>query len=203
MHQISKKTFRAQRPANPGPEDRASLQLLQGTYYLKQTLKLNRVKDSYLDISAYKGAFVTISGGMELNSDWEQEGSVRSTTFEGEVLFCQGDIGTWFIGSCAEIWLDTWRLVPARTPNTEWGANHFVGDGPWHKITGLLEETPTCTRNSSQFSQNCPDSDRLGFVLTDEVDPNWEDLEQTEVLIYHSWVAEYARVANVTTVNGR
>ena len=112
-------------------------------------------------------------------------------------------MATWFIGSCAEIWLDTWRLVPARTPNTEWGANHFVGDGPWHKITGLLEETPTCTRNSSQFSQNCPDSDRLGFVLTDEVDPNWEDLEQTEVLIYHSWVAEYARVANVTTVNGR
>ena len=92
MHQISKKTFRAQRPANPGPEDRVSLQLLQGTYFLEQTLKLNRVKDSYLDISAYKGAFVTISGGRELNSDWEQEGSVRSTTFEGEVLSCQGDI---------------------------------------------------------------------------------------------------------------
>ena len=92
-HQIfSKKIFRTQRPANPGPEDRASLQLLQGTYFLEQTLKLNRVQDSYLDISAYNGAFVTISGGKELNSGWEQDGSVRSTTFEGEKLFCKGDI---------------------------------------------------------------------------------------------------------------
>ena len=87
LQQISKKSSRAQRPANPGPEDRASLQLLQGTYYLEKTLKLDRVKDSYLDISAYKGAFVTISGGRELNSGWEQEGSVRSTTFEGESFF--------------------------------------------------------------------------------------------------------------------
>ena len=85
---MSKKTLRAKRPANPGPEDKVSLQLLQGTYYLEQTLKLNRVKDSYLEISAYNGAFVTISGGKELNSGWEQEGSVRSTTFEGETLFC-------------------------------------------------------------------------------------------------------------------
>ena len=89
MNQISKKTFRTQRPANPGPEDRASLQLLQGTYYLEETLKLNRVKDSYLDISAYNGAFVTISGGRELNSGWELEGSVRSTTFQGEILYAK------------------------------------------------------------------------------------------------------------------
>ena len=91
-HQKSKKTPRVQRPENPGPEDRASLQLLGGTYFLEQTLKLNRLKDSYLDISAYNGAFVTISGGKELNSGWEKEGSVRSTTFEGETLgLCQAD----------------------------------------------------------------------------------------------------------------
>ena len=101
------------------------------------------------------------------------------------------------------MWLDSWRLVPARSPNTEWGANHFVGNGPWHKIKDLLEETPTCTRNSTLFQQSCPESNKLGFVLSDEVDPDWEDLEQTEVLIYHSWVAEYARIANVTTVDGR
>ena len=78
-----------------------------------------------------------------------------------------------------------------------------MGNGPWHKITGLLEETPTCTRNSTHFSQNCPDSDKLGFVLYNEVEEERDDLEQTKVLVYHSWVAEYARVANVTTVNGR
>ena len=93
---LAKTTFRAQRPANPGPEDRATLQLLQGTYFLEQTLKLNRVQDSYLDISAYNGAFVTISGGRELNSGWEQDGSVRSTNFEGETLFPKGDTG-WLI----------------------------------------------------------------------------------------------------------
>ena len=91
-HQKSKKTPRVLRPENPGPEDRASLQLLGGTYFLEQTLKLNRLKDSYLDISAYNGAFVTISGGKEINSGWEKEGSVRSTTFEGETLgLCQAD----------------------------------------------------------------------------------------------------------------
>ena len=77
-----------------------------------------------------------------------------------------------------------------------------MGNGPWHKITGLLEETPTCTRNSTHFSQNS-DSDKLGFVLSNEVEEEWDDLEQTKVLVYHSWVAEYARVADVTTVNGR
>ena len=59
-----------------------------GTYYLDQTVKLNQAKDSFLDISAYKGAFVTISGGRELKSGWEEEGSVRTTTFEGEAIFC-------------------------------------------------------------------------------------------------------------------
>ena len=64
-----------------------SLQLLGGTYYLDQTVKLNQAKDSFLDISAYNGAFVTISGGRELKSGWEEEGSVRTTTFEGEAIF--------------------------------------------------------------------------------------------------------------------
>ena len=64
-----------------------SLQLVGGTYYLDQTVKLNQAKDSFLDISAYNGAFVTISGGRELKSGWEEEGSVRTTTFEGEAIF--------------------------------------------------------------------------------------------------------------------
>ena len=63
---------------------------------------------------------------------------------------------------------------------------------------GLLVETETCKRNSTAYSQSCPDEDRDGFVFEDEFSPDWTFLEQTKVLIYHSGIAEFAFVGNVT-----
>ena len=69
--------------------------------------------------------------------------------------------------------------------------------------SGLLEETPSCSREATGYSQSCPDSDRDGFVLSGELEEDWQNLDQVEVIVYHSWIAEYARVANVTRVGGR
>ena len=34
---------------------------------------------------------------------------------------------------------------------------------------------------------------RNGFYLEDEMSPDWEDLDQTQILFYHSWINEYVR----------
>ena len=46
--------------------------------------------------------------------------------------------------------------------------------------------------------QDCPDEDRNGFVFEDEFSPDWTFLDQTRVLIYHSGIAEFAFVGNIT-----
>ena len=56
----------------------------------------------------------------------------------------------------------------------------------------------TCKRQSPYICQSCPDVDRNGFILQDEMAENWENLDQTQILIFHSFVAEYAKVANIT-----
>ena len=49
------------------------------------------------------------------------------------------------------------------------------------------------------FSQKeCPEIDYHGFILKDEISEDWDYLEQTQVLIFHAWIAEYVKVANVT-----
>ena len=47
-------------------------------------------------------------------------------------------------------------------------------------------------------NRNCPDENRDGFVFNNEFDAGWSDLDQTEVLVYHSWIAEYVKVANIS-----
>ena len=53
-------------------------------------------------------------------------------------------------------------------------------------------------RNSTRYSQSCPDEDRMGFVFSDEFSAEWPHLQQTRVLVFHSWIAEYANVGNIT-----
>ena len=106
-------------------------------------------------------------------------------------------------GSCSEVYLSSWRLLPARSPNTAWGPNLSVAKGPWHSVTGILEETVSCSRESTSYHQDCPAVDREGFVISGEMDEDWGDLEQTQVVVFHSWIAEYARVANVSQQGGR
>ena len=69
---------------------------------------------------------------------------------------------------------------------------------PYHFIKDLLVETETCTRDSNAYSQTCPDEDRMGFVFNNEFSSEWPYLEQTRVLVFHSWIAEYANIANIT-----
>ena len=80
---------------------------------------------------------------------------------------------------------------------------HF-GTGPYHKVAGYLVENDDCKVDTKKFSQlNCPEENKNGFYLNEEMLDNWDDLNQTQILVFHSWINEYVRVANVTNENGR
>ena len=150
-HAVSE--VRRVRGSQPTEEDKAHLRLLAGTYYLQDTLALANTRDAFLEISAYSTSdTVIISGGVpggDLN--WVESNGVRTASFPG---------------TCAEVFLDDMRLLPARSPNLpSWGVNMPTAQGPWHTITDLLETTADCQRLSNKFKQNCPDSNKEGFVI--------------------------------------
>ena len=65
-HAISE--IREQRPSNPGPENRATINILTGIHYLSETLELSK-RDSYLTIQAFNDEMpVTISGGRAMTA---------------------------------------------------------------------------------------------------------------------------------------
>ena len=43
----------------------------------------------------------------------------------------------------------------------------------------------------------------MGFVFNDEFSSDWPHLEQTRVIVFHSWIAEYANIGNITVENGQ
>ena len=59
-------------------------------------------------------------------------------------------------------------------------------------------ETATCIRGATAFSQDCPDDNKMGFVFNDEFSSGWSHLDQTRVLVFHSWIAEYATVGSIS-----
>ena len=38
----------------------------------------------------------------------------------------------------------------------------------------------------------------MGFVFNEEFSAEWPHLQQTRVLVFHSWIAEYANIGNIT-----
>ena len=107
-------------------------------------------------------------------------------------------------GKCGDVFLDGLRLVKARSPNVEeWTENMPIASGPYHTVTDLLETTDNCNMESNTFSQTCPHVNREGFVFSDEFNANWERLNETEVIIYHSWIAEIAKVAYLSHEDSR
>ena len=167
----------------PGPNNTASLVMRAGTYRLQERVRLDS-RDSYLTITS-RGEDVTLSGGLVLDLPWQQDGEILHGEFEGE---------------CGELYYGDYRMMKARSPNiAQPGVNKHYATGPFHTVAGFLVENEDCEVETDKFSQpDCPWENRNGFYLQDEMSPDWEDLDQTLVLVYHSWVSEYARVANVT-----
>ena len=57
---------------------------------------------------------------------------------------------------------------------------------------------------TNQFSQpGCPAENKNGFYLNDEMSPDWDDIGQTQILFFHSWINEYVRVQSVSSDGGR
>ena len=176
------------RPNPPTANNHVTLSILPGKYFLSSQLNLNK-KDSYMTIRALYSEDTIISGGFTLNGEWTEEGGgIKTTTFQG---------------SCGEAFVGSLRLFPARNPNlADIGYKMNIALPPYNTIKDLLMETDTCTRNSTAFSQDCPYEDRLGFVFENEFDTHWAHLDQTRILVFHSWIAEYATVGNITQDNG-
>ena len=177
------------RPNPPMPADYVTISMLPGKYFLPSQINLDK-RDSYMTIRALYDEETAISGGLVLNGDWTEDGGgVKTTTFQG---------------SCGEAFVGTFRLFPARKPNlADISYKMNIALPPYNTIKDLLVETDTCTRDSTAYSQNCPYEDRLGFVFENEFDSQWGHLDQTRVLVFHSWIAEYATVGNITEENGK
>ena len=65
-----------------------------------------------------------------------------------------------------------------------------------HFFQDLLIETENCQKPGKP-SQDCPEDNKDGFIFTDEFSADWNDLNQTQVLIFHAWVAEYAKIGRI------
>ena len=175
------------RPNPPSATDHVTISILPGKYFQTSQLDMDE-RDSYITIRALYEEETAISGGFVINGEWIEDGGIRSTTFQD---------------SCGEAFVGTFRLFPAKNPNlADIGYKMNIALSPYNTIKDLLVETDTCTRNSTAWHQNCPYEDRLGFVFENEFDSQWEHLDQTRVLIFHSWIAEYATVGNITQENG-
>ena len=85
--------------------------------------------------------------------------------------------------------------MKARSPNLgDYGINKHYGTGPYHKVAGFLVENEDCKMETNAFSQSsCPDENKNGFYINQEMSSDWQDLDQTQILFYHSWINEYAR----------
>ena len=173
----------------PSAENTATIHVSGDVHYLHQKLSLD-ARDKFLTIKNYQNEKVVISGGVPLDLEWQQNGDILTGQFQG---------------TCGEMYYGDYRMMKARSPNIgDYGVNKHYATGPYHKVAGFLVENDDCKMETNHFSQNCPEENKNGFYLNDEMSPDWEHLDQTQVLIYHSWIAEYARVANVTTeVDGR
>ena len=175
------------RKHSPSSSNHVTINMLPGTYFLDQQVKFAS-PDSYMTIKAYSGkGTVIISGGMELNGPWVNlEGNKKQTTFAGK---------------CGEAFVGDSRLIPARSPNLPSTRRTLnLGSGPWNYVVDLAEPGPSCVRESKSFRQaDCPDANSYGFIFnTSYPDPSsWPDLDQTKVLVMHSWIAEYATISDI------
>ena len=150
-----------------------------GQYRLTEKIVIQSLRDSFITVTNYQQEEVTLTGGLTLDLDWRQEGNI----LHGE-----------YVGECGEMYLGDYRMIKARSPNVaNYGINSHFGTGPYHKVSGFLVENDDCMVDSGKFSQDCPDENRNGFYLQDEMSPDWQDLDQTQILIFHSWINEFTR----------
>ena len=176
------------RPNPPTASDHVTISMLPGKLFLSSRIDMD-ARDSFMTIRALYDEETAISGGQVLNGEWtEEERGIKTQAFQG---------------SCGEAFVGTFRLFPARKPNiADINYNMNIALPPYNTIKDLLVETSSCTRDSTAYSQNCPYEDRLGFVFENEFDSRWAHLDQTKVLVFHSWINEYATIGNISEENG-
>ena len=171
-------------------------------------------RDSFLTLKSYNDELVIISGGMEplKLEDFTAIPNTTPTQYWKE-----------FIGNCGDTFIGNHRMIPARSPNREnyeWkdSISNNVGLDPYHHITGLLDESDDrCKYPGKTNEQACPEANKWGFKLNDTkllisshgdvvADGEWkldfenwseDQLNETRVLIFHQWQAEYAKIQSI------
>ena len=103
-------------------------------------------------IKAYNNEPVTISGGVPLDvpiGEWVNEGQIRAASFPLE--------------KCGEIFQGKNRLLPARSPNVDWGFNKNVASGEYHYMkvrneiySGVATQVDQKTPKDSSSSSTRP-----------------------------------------------
>ena len=173
----------------PSSENTATIHLTGEVHYLEETLALN-TRDTFLTITSYSDEEATVSGGFPLNITWEREGDIRHGEYQGQ---------------CGDMYYGDFRMMKARSPNiASYGVNSHYATGPYHTVAGFLVENDNCKMDTNHFSQqDCPAENKNGFYLNDEMSPDWDDIGQTQILFFHSWINEYARVMSVSSAGGR
>lgn len=178
------RSLRGQNPlwANPQidpPDESASatLNILDGVYFLNSILRFDQ-RDSYLTLKPWNSTgTVVISGGLKLsNSSWtELADGVRQRTFKGK---------------CGETFVSGRRLIPARSPNLgpeSSGQNGNIFAGPYHHYAEVGKSNP-----NSQFK-----FDKASLLnLSNPKMDTWHDLNQTKVILFQSWFADFKNIKN-------
>ena len=148
---------------------------------MEKPLYLNK-RDSFMEIRAYQQDDVLISGGQSFTLT----GLQRNKTVTKDVP-----------GKCGDVYVDDLRYVKARSPNMAQGVGVNVphAAGPYHTIKSMLEPTESCNMQTWRHSQNCPPVNKDGFEFANkEIDANWPNLQETEIMVFHSWVAEKVKI---------
>ena len=173
----------------PSAENTATIHISGEVHYVDQKLSLD-TRDTFLTVKNYQNEKVVISGGVPLDLEWQQNGDILTGQYQG---------------ICGEMYYGDYRMMKARSPNIgDYGVNKHYGTGPYHTVAGFLVENDDCKMETNWFSQsNCPAENANGFYLNDEMSASWENLDQTQILFYHSWINEYVRVASITPEGGR
>lgn len=160
----------AARVARARSGEPATIVVHDGVYTLGETLVLGP-EDSGLTIAAAPGARPVFSGGRRMVGWREVGGGI----WEADVPEVRA--GVWYF---RQLFVNGQRRTRARTPN----------DGFYNVVRKAPPTVDPFTGASVQ-------RDRTAFVFAGDSIRPWDDLDDIEVVVYHSWETSRLRIASV------
>lgn len=155
--------------------DTLMIRLLEGTYFLSDPLKIrprhSGTAKAPVIVHAWAGDKVVISGGIEING-WERtpEGWWKTRLPEGQPGY----------GDFRQIYMDGQLRCRARIPNEGFKI-----------VAGFPEGTP----KTVGYHTDCQSFE----FAPGDIDPDWKNLGDVEVIVYHFWTDSHLPILSVDT----